>query len=127
MTAGRLRSSCIAVRILIGMVVAIAANWVLADERSKTLDIYCIDISASVGNATLIVSPSGETILLDAGPPRSELRTLDSREDLCANLGGPQNRNQPTRFIKISAHADGSFDVSNSRNGFTKNYAARSK
>src|SRR5438128_10504656 len=47
------------------------------DEASKTLDIYCIDISASVGNATLAVSPSGETMLLDAGPPRSEARTLD--------------------------------------------------
>src|SRR6476619_6695223 len=47
------------------------------DEKTKTLDIYCIDISASVGNATLIVTPSGETMLLDAGPPRSETRTLD--------------------------------------------------
>src|SRR6478672_11126212 len=47
------------------------------DEKTKTLDIYCIDISASVGNATLIVTPSGETMLLDAGPPRSESRTLD--------------------------------------------------
>jgi beta-lactamase superfamily II metal-dependent hydrolase len=48
-----------------------------ADDSKNTLDIYCIDISASVGNATLIVSPSGETLLLDAGPPRSESRTLD--------------------------------------------------
>src|SRR5947199_8950234 len=47
------------------------------DEPIKTLDIYCIDISASVGNATLIVSPSGETMMLDAGPPRSEQRSLD--------------------------------------------------
>ena len=46
-------------------------------EAAKTLDIYCIDISASVGNATLIVSPSGETMMLDAGPPRTEQRTLD--------------------------------------------------
>src|SRR5690349_15042493 len=77
MTTGRLRFRCIAVRIVIGVVVAIAANCLLAAERSKTLDIYCIDISASVGNATLIVSPAGETMLLDAGPPRSEMRTLD--------------------------------------------------
>jgi beta-lactamase superfamily II metal-dependent hydrolase len=46
-------------------------------EAAKTLDIYCIDISASVGNATLIVSPSDETMMLDAGPPRTEQRTLD--------------------------------------------------
>jgi hypothetical protein len=48
----------------------------------------------------------------------------NSAEDFCANLGGRQER---ARFIKISAHADGSFDVTNSRNGFTKHYAARSK
>src|SRR5262245_19961246 len=48
-----------------------------AEDAAKTLDIYCIDISASVGNATLIVAPSGETMMLDAGPPRSEQRTLD--------------------------------------------------
>jgi len=48
----------------------------------------------------------------------------NSPEDFCANLGGRQER---ARFIKISAHADGSFDVTNSRNGFTKHYAARSK
>jgi hypothetical protein len=49
----------------------------------------------------------------------------NSPEDFCANLGGPQNRNHPTRFIKISARLDGSFTVTNSRNGFSKTYAAR--
>jgi hypothetical protein len=28
-------------------------------------------------------------------------------------------------WIKVSAHADGSFTVINKRNGFTKNYPAR--
>jgi hypothetical protein len=59
------------------VLLTISAVAVRGDEAAKTLDIYCIDISASVGNATLIVSPSGETMMLDAGPPRSETRTLD--------------------------------------------------
>jgi len=46
----------------------------------------------------------------------------NSPEDFCANLGGPQNR---TRYIKISALPDGSFTVTNSRNGFSKTYAVR--
>src|SRR5438552_11783193 len=63
--------------VLTAVAVASALTSARGDEAAKTLDIYCIDISASVGNATLIVSPSGETMLLDAGPPRSEPRTLD--------------------------------------------------
>jgi hypothetical protein len=51
------------------IVLAAVAGGIQADEGSKALEIYCVDISASVGNATLIVSPSGETMLLDAGPP----------------------------------------------------------
>jgi len=47
------------------------------EEKPQTLAIYCIDISGSVGNATLIVAPSGQTMMLDAGPPRSEQRSLD--------------------------------------------------
>jgi len=77
MTTGRINVNFTAVWLVVGMVAVAAADLAVADEASKTLDIYCIDISASVGNATLIVSPSGETMLLDAGPPRSEVRTLD--------------------------------------------------
>ena len=42
-------------------------------------------------------------------------------EKLIANLG----ENDMGDWIKISARRDGSFSVTNSRNGFTKNYAAR--
>ena len=48
----------------------------------------------------------------------------NSPEDFLRNLGDRQER---TRFIKISAREDGSFTVTNSRNGFSKNYAARAK
>src|SRR3954467_3858088 len=72
-----IQASFMRVRIALGILAALVTTQAFADEASKTLDIYCIDISASVGNATLIVSPSGETMLLDAGPQRSESRTLD--------------------------------------------------
>jgi competence protein ComEC len=68
-----LRSVMVVAVILMGMTSAGARG----DDAAKTLDIYCIDISASVGNATLIVAPSGEAMMLDAGPPRTEQRTLD--------------------------------------------------
>src|SRR3954471_7613833 len=77
MNTGRFNANLTAVWLVVGIAAVVTAGRAGADEASKTLDIYCIDISASVGNATLIVSPSGETMLLDAGPPRSEPRTLD--------------------------------------------------
>lgn len=45
-----------------------------------SLDIYFIDVGRSVGNATLIVSPEGRTMLLDAGP--SAPRVLDVLEQI---------------------------------------------
>jgi hypothetical protein len=44
-------------------------------------------------------------------------------EDFIANLGGGRSDKVP--FIKLTAHADGSFTVANSRNGHTKNYPPR--
>ncbi len=46
----------------------------------------------------------------------------NSPDDFIANIGG---RNDTARFIKLSAHADGSFTVSNNRNQFSKSYPAR--
>ncbi len=43
-------------------------------------------------------------------------------DDLIANIGGQSQR---VEYIKVSANQDGSFTVTNSRNGFTKKYAAR--
>src|SRR5436305_3703203 len=77
MHTARFNTNFIVVGIVVGIGAVVAAIRTQADEASQTLDIYCIDISASVGNATLIVAPTGETMLLDAGPPRSEIRTLD--------------------------------------------------
>jgi hypothetical protein len=46
-------------------------------QPSKTLDIYFVDVGRSVGNATLLVTPSGESVLLDAGPPWSAGRVRE--------------------------------------------------
>src|SRR5262245_49449156 len=67
-------------RILCGIIGALAVTMpnAPAQEARKTLDIYFIDVGESVGNATLVVAPSGETMLLDAGPPRMVDRVLDA-------------------------------------------------
>ncbi|HEX4147374.1 MAG TPA: MBL fold metallo-hydrolase [Pirellulales bacterium] len=65
-------------QVLIALAMASAgAVRVAAAEPAPTVEIYCIDIGKGVGNATLIVSPAGESMLLDAGPPGSEVRVLE--------------------------------------------------
>ena len=51
---------------------ALAALWAIGVgelRAADTLDIYFVDPGGAVGNATVIVSPSGETAMLDAGLP----------------------------------------------------------
>ncbi|HAV62385.1 MAG TPA: hypothetical protein DCY13_08490 [Verrucomicrobiales bacterium] len=43
------------------------AGSVSADEKSGTLDVYWVDVEGGAG--TLIVTPAGETILIDTGMP----------------------------------------------------------
>src|SRR4029077_7188130 len=58
----KIRSTCL---------VLLAAIWLLpavgAQAAPKTLDIYFIDVEG--GAATLIVSPTGESLLIDSGFP----------------------------------------------------------
>src|SRR3954467_9522957 len=44
---------------------AVSISVYAQTRTSKTLDIYVIDVEG--GNATLFVSPSGESLLIDAG------------------------------------------------------------
>jgi hypothetical protein len=44
-------------------------------QAAKALDIYFVDVGRSVGNATLLVTPARESMLLDAGP--APFRVLD--------------------------------------------------
>jgi competence protein ComEC len=47
--------------------VLVAALTALADSQSKTLDIYWVDSEG--GGSTLIVTPAGESVLIDSGNP----------------------------------------------------------
>ncbi|HMC12124.1 MAG TPA: MBL fold metallo-hydrolase, partial [Pirellulaceae bacterium] len=71
-------TSCRIVQAFLGLVIPVIA-W-SAVTAGETLDIYFVDISRSVGNATLLVSPSGESLLLDAGPAHTERRVLSVME-----------------------------------------------
>ena len=44
--------------------VALAAR---ADQKTKTLDVYWVDSEG--GGSTLIVTPAGESVLIDTGNP----------------------------------------------------------
>jgi hypothetical protein len=61
-----------------------------------------------------------QTELITAGGEKDH----NSSPDFCANISTMDGKVQ---YIKLSANADGSFTMTNSRNGFTKHYAARSK
>jgi glyoxylase-like metal-dependent hydrolase (beta-lactamase superfamily II) len=47
-------------------------------EASETLDIYFIYAGGSAGNATLLVAPSGESMMLDVGPPYTARHVLNA-------------------------------------------------
>jgi competence protein ComEC len=49
------------------LTVALGAGLAAQAGRTKTLDIYLVDMEG--GKATLFVTPSGETVLIDAGNP----------------------------------------------------------
>src|SRR5207249_2210897 len=59
--------------------ILLAFGWLGQAElrAAETLDIYFVDVGRSVGNATLLVAPSGESMLLDSGPSYSVKRVLD--------------------------------------------------
>jgi beta-lactamase superfamily II metal-dependent hydrolase len=70
--------------LILALTVEAGSAWsVQAPEKApatppgKTLDIYFVDVGRGVGNATLIVAPSSETMLLDAGPEYAASRVLE--------------------------------------------------
>jgi beta-lactamase superfamily II metal-dependent hydrolase len=58
----------------------ITAFTAVAVQRTKTLDIYVVDVEG--GNATLVVAPSGESVLLDTGNLNAAAR--DARRIMAA-------------------------------------------
>ena len=70
----------------LGCVVAmvLSAALVSAQRQAKTLDIYVVDVEG--GNASLFVSPSGESLLIDTGnggmaAPRDAGRIVEAAKD----------------------------------------------
>jgi competence protein ComEC len=61
-------------------IVAVVLLMVSAAAAAKTLDMYVIDVG---GKASLFVSPSGETMVIDAGIPA----TVDRIVEACKALG----------------------------------------
>ena len=70
----------------LGWVVAMvmSAALVSAQRQAKTLDIYVVDVEG--GNASLFVSPTGESLLIDTGnggmaAPRDAGRIVEAAKD----------------------------------------------
>jgi beta-lactamase superfamily II metal-dependent hydrolase len=57
----------IVLALVLGITIVAAAFAAAQSRTSKPLDIYVIDVEG--GNATLVVSPSGESLLIDTGNP----------------------------------------------------------
>lgn len=72
-----MRKTCLALIV----VAAIASSAGLAAQGQRTLEIYFIDVEG--GQATLFVSPTGESLLMDAGNPggRDAERILAAAKD----------------------------------------------
>src|SRR5439155_5757748 len=76
----------VSMRSLFAIVLVIAVPAVLLTQGSsrKTLDVYVVDVEG--GNATLLVSPSGESLLIDTGnagaaAPRDAGRIMAAAKD----------------------------------------------
>jgi hypothetical protein len=91
-----------AVRFMMGYMrasIILVAFLALAAPPAKTLDIYVIDVEG--GNATLFVSPSGESLLIDFPACLSPTR-LTTRSLRCPSLPclrrNPERAPQPSPF-----------------------------
>ena len=74
---------------------ALAAGRIGSGVAAKTLDIYFIDVEG--GQATLVVTPSGESILIDAGFPSDG--TFSSKP------GDPRQARDPQRVLAAARDA----------------------
>jgi len=102
------------------VVVLVLATSALAQRRPqqpRTLDIYWIDVEG--GAATLIVSPTGESLLVDTGFPGDRDAQRIAQAVVTAGLSHIDH------FIKASVAADGTYTVTNARNHTSKSYTAR--
>jgi competence protein ComEC len=82
MTLPRFRSLLLTLAVVLGMV--FAASDCFAGSEDGRLDIYFIDVEG--GAATLIVTPVGESILIDSGYPDNNGRDRDRILDVVRNV-----------------------------------------
>src|ERR1700731_2723577 len=84
---------CIVKPVILILALALACVGASAQPRAaRTLDIYFIDVEG--GQATLIVTPAGQTLLVDAGFPSTG--TFDSR------AGDPAKARDPLRILEVA-------------------------
>ena len=70
----------------IGIVALVSALSSIADAAPKGIDVYFIDVEG--GAATLIVTPQGESLLIDSGWKRDDLRDAKRIHDTATRLAG---------------------------------------
>jgi beta-lactamase superfamily II metal-dependent hydrolase len=68
------------------LVLLVSAPGVLAAPAGKTLDIYFIDVEG--GAATLVVTPAGESLLVDTGWKRDDDRDAKRIHDVATRVAG---------------------------------------
>lgn len=68
----RLIAKCVG---LVGVLMSVGVAAAQADQRDERLDIYFIDVEG--GAATLIITPAGESLLIDSGYPDNGGRDRD--------------------------------------------------
>ena len=82
--------------IILVLALAIAPPGATAQApAARTLDIYFIDVEG--GQSTLVVTPAGQTLLIDAGFPSTG--TFDSRP------GDPTSARDPQRILEVAKRA----------------------
>lgn len=71
---------------IVGLALALSATVLVAQTR-KTLDIYVVDVEG--GNATLFISPSGQSVLIDTGnvAPAAAVRDAERIVDAAKDAG----------------------------------------
>jgi beta-lactamase superfamily II metal-dependent hydrolase len=83
------------------------------------------DLETTVGVLTALAAPPASASPA-AGLPAAGAPAAGARRGAAGGRGGAAAAaHTPAHWIKVSAQQDGSFTVTNSRNGFTKSYAAR--
>jgi len=82
--------------VIIALALAISSDVLAQDAAARTLDIYFIDVEG--GQATLVVTPQGESLLIDSGFPGGS--------ELAASTAGPAAKSHASR-IAAAAHDAG--------------------